>query len=39
MKQEDKNRLILDAIEYGLFDDVEPDREKLRKKVEHEARP
>ena len=37
MKQEDEKRLLLDAIDYGLFDDLEPDREKLKKKVREEA--
>lgn len=31
MNQADENRLLSDAIDYGLFDDVEPDREKLKK--------
>jgi hypothetical protein len=33
MTPEDEKRLLLDAIEYGLFDDVEPNREKLKKRV------
>ncbi len=39
MKPEDEKKLLLDAIDHRLFDDVEPDREKLRERVEQEDRP